>query len=101
MGEVLQKGTVFSQPKFLRKQPGFAHPTSRTDVLQVLMHLGNALVQRVVRGIRQYISFDMAPEMIHGIQLWACNRQDRKSTRLNSSHRCISYAVFCLKKKKT
>src|SRR5215210_9193086 len=27
-------------------------------------------------------------------------RQDRKSTRLNSSHRCISYAVFCLKKKK-
>src|SRR5437763_4086678 len=25
---------------------------------------------------------------------------DRKSTRLNPSHRCISYAVFCLKKKK-
>src|SRR5437762_10532468 len=24
--------------------------------------------------------------------------QDRKSTRLNSSHRCMSYAVFCLKK---
>src|SRR5437762_11403334 len=28
------------------------------------------------------------------------SRRDRKSTRLNSSHRCISYAVFCLKKKK-
>src|SRR5437762_8598352 len=27
-------------------------------------------------------------------------QRDRKSTRLNSSHRCISYAVFCLKKKK-
>src|SRR5207248_7226338 len=27
-------------------------------------------------------------------------RPDRKSTRLNSSHRTISYAVFCLKKKK-
>src|SRR5437762_7764770 len=27
------------------------------------------------------------------------DREDRKSTRLNSSHRCISYAVFCLKKK--
>src|SRR5437763_5395889 len=26
------------------------------------------------------------------------NPLDRKSTRLNSSHRCISYAVFCLKK---
>src|SRR2546430_13361891 len=28
------------------------------------------------------------------------NRRDRKSTRLNSSHSQISYAVFCLKKKK-
>src|SRR5437867_9971333 len=27
-------------------------------------------------------------------------QKDRKSTRLNSSHRTISYAVFCLKKKK-
>src|SRR3712207_8860188 len=30
----------------------------------------------------------------------ACCRGDRKSTRLNSSHANISYAVFCLKKKK-
>src|SRR3712207_7887166 len=30
----------------------------------------------------------------------AAGRQDRKSTRLNSSHANISYAVFCLKKKK-
>src|SRR5256885_7429305 len=30
----------------------------------------------------------------------ADRRQDRKSTRLNSSHLVISYAVFCLKKKK-
>src|SRR2546429_5009070 len=29
------------------------------------------------------------------------NEKDRKSTRLNSSHGYISYAVFCLKKKKT
>src|SRR2546430_10310305 len=29
------------------------------------------------------------------------SNQDRKSTRLNSSHSQISYAVFCLKKKKT
>src|SRR5690242_21330722 len=29
-----------------------------------------------------------------------CARGDRKSTRLNSSHMSISYAVFCLKKKK-
>src|SRR3712207_8435170 len=31
---------------------------------------------------------------------WSMTRQDRKSTRLNSSHANISYAVFCLKKKK-
>src|SRR5438045_7367682 len=31
---------------------------------------------------------------------WLARRRDRKSTRLNSSHLGISYAVFCLKKKK-
>src|SRR5256885_13412406 len=34
-------------------------------------------------------------EYTHGVSI------DRKSTRLNSSHLVISYAVFCLKKKKT
>src|SRR5205807_5127860 len=32
--------------------------------------------------------------------LWSLAGRDRKSTRLNSSHLVISYAVFCLKKKK-
>src|SRR5258705_9541253 len=38
-----------------------------------------------------------------GLQALAasCTTPDRKSTRLNSSHLGISYAVFCLKKKKT
>src|SRR2546430_5123567 len=44
----------------------------------------------------------------HQVKLWCQNNQilvfydgaDRKSTRLNSSHSQISYAVFCLKKKK-
>src|SRR5207249_11996994 len=35
-----------------------------------------------------------------GSMLFASGSQDRKSTRLNSSHVSISYAVFCLKKKK-
>src|SRR2546422_7216563 len=34
-------------------------------------------------------------------QSLASLKEDRKSTRLNSSHGYISYAVFCLKKKKT
>src|ERR1017187_534920 len=43
-------------------------------------------------------------QTVYGVQATDAERQarhlrDRKSTRLNSSHRCISYAVFCLKKK--
>src|SRR5437763_6737447 len=43
------------------------------------------------------------PQGIPFVKASACGNDfiDRKSTRLNSSHRCISYAVFCLKKKKT
>src|SRR5688572_31289669 len=37
----------------------------------------------------------------HESQQVGANWRDRKSTRLNSSHSQISYAVFCLKKKKT
>src|SRR5437879_10334209 len=36
-----------------------------------------------------------AMDRVVGLEMGA---EDRKSTRLNSSHRCISYAVFCLKK---
>src|SRR5207253_11138395 len=36
----------------------------------------------------------------HGFQNEPTDDRDRKSTRLNSSHVAISYAVFCLKKKK-
>src|SRR5690625_4406114 len=38
--------------------------------------------------------------LITGLIFFQMNELDRKSTRLNSSHVAISYAVFCLKKKK-
>src|SRR5437762_10281690 len=41
-----------------------------------------------------------AARMAAGLAEYVLHQLDRKSTRLNSSHRCISYAVFCLKKKK-
>src|SRR2546426_9210461 len=44
----------------------------------------------------QWLPFDPEPERV--IAKW--QSADRKSTRLNSSHLVISYAVFCLKKKK-
>src|SRR5258708_18609940 len=37
----------------------------------------------------------------HLVQISGREHRDRKSTRLNSSHQIISYAVFCLKKKNT
>src|SRR5438094_442616 len=51
-------------------------------------------------------SFSSSSSMASRIRLKVCgleglvihDREDRKSTRLNSSHRTISYAVFCLKK---
>src|SRR2546429_4521780 len=44
---------------------------------------------------REPRSFSMSSEEVQKI----LEREDRKSTRLNSSHGYISYAVFCLKKK--
>src|SRR5256885_9760884 len=45
---------------------------------------------------------ELRPDPLHVIDPRSGDeRQDRKSTRLNSSHLVISYAVFCLKKKYT
>src|SRR3712207_7623932 len=67
------------------------------------LEVGQAGVQLplVVRGGAQVDEPGAAAEAVgvdqEGQQL---HRRDRKSTRLNSSHANISYAVFCLKKKK-
>src|SRR5579875_862823 len=67
----------------------------------------------VARGQVSGVSFAAGPrdEVIFGlsrsssalgaVNLYESPPEDRKSTRLNSSHTVISYAVFCLKKKKT
>src|SRR3712207_8087802 len=57
------------------------------------------LVHRVVEGVEAGEGDELEP-VAHGAQLALELRDgDRKSTRLNSSHANISYAVFCLKKK--
>src|SRR5438105_9279617 len=67
----------------LRARPGAV----RGNVTQIDSHstLSNAALQQRLTIIRLFNDFIL----------------DRKSTRLNSSHEWISYAVFCLKKKKT
>src|SRR5438034_5658088 len=53
------------------------------------------------RGGGQPAADDLAEDREVGSHARELLRADRKSTRLNSSHTVISYAVFCLKKKKT
>src|SRR3712207_6983388 len=50
------------------------------------------------KGTFASLSIQSVPKELHPV---AAIELDRKSTRLNSSHANISYAVFCLKKKKT
>src|SRR5690606_41650303 len=87
--------TLFRSRRAARTAPGteslggyrFAR---HAECRQVHFHFRR--VQRASQGCR--LSFhDAASES------WGGARQDRKSTRLNSSHVKISYAVFCLKKK--
>src|SRR5256885_12858821 len=58
----------------------------------------------VGKPVVAYVAGVTAPagkRMGHAGAIVAGGKGDRKSTRLNSSHLVISYAVFCLKKKKT
>src|SRR5438270_6018297 len=58
------------------------------------------LFRSVVIQAVQASSTSAQPSIPHGASTSpAVNTTDRKSTRLNSSHSQISYAVFCLKKK--
>src|SRR5947207_4975781 len=58
------------------------------------------------RGADQFTTYSKGYAVLGVIMLWFGwwgfngGSRDRKSTRLNSSHTVISYAVFCLKKKK-
>src|SRR5437879_10151862 len=65
---------------------------------------GEAALELIRRTRPRVVILDLHLGGIQGFdfasRVAAMSAGDRKSTRLNSSHRCISYAVFCLKKKK-
>src|SRR3989449_2777787 len=67
----------------------------------IAIHQREALSVNVSKG-GMLLLMDQRPpvQQVFEIQLPASTKGDRKSTRLNSSHGYISYAVFCLKKKK-
>src|SRR2546427_7411474 len=56
------------------------------------------LIKKLGAGIYNYMP--MGLRVIRKVEAIVREEIDRKSTRLNSSHSQISYAVFCLKKKK-
>src|SRR3712207_7667909 len=79
------RSTLFPYtPLFRSIQTAEGKPFDRSDRLAKLA----ANVERVIAG-------GVRPEQ----ELKRLPQRDRKSTRLNSSHANISYAVFCLKKK--
>src|SRR5438045_8375170 len=61
---------------------------------------GESVSEAIVREVREETGLEVAPGRLVGVYSAPAIGQDRKSTRLNSSHLGISYAVFCLKKKK-
>src|SRR3712207_8337142 len=63
---------------------------------------GDGVADRAVRGGRGAAGEERQAHLAvaHGDEHELVDGEDRKSTRLNSSHANISYAVFCLKKKK-
>src|SRR5258708_28679887 len=67
-------------------------------------HFGRQLGHRdrvEVAATRHVVNMTLAPGRRRDRSSRSETDPDRKSTRLNSSHQIISYAVFCLKKKKT
>src|SRR2546427_9256056 len=69
------------------------------DSAGVAIQNGSGMAVVKLAGRVQGLAEHLEREPVHGTSGIAHTR-DRKSTRLNSSHSQISYAVFCLKKKK-
>src|SRR6266478_3883389 len=72
-------------------------PVAEYDAIMQLVEQAEAQTESTLAGLRR--TFDERLSVLQGLSA-ATRLQDRKSTRLNSSHSQISYAVFCLKKKK-
>src|SRR5437879_1276423 len=92
-------------------QPGVRIGVNKASAYDLFLSrsLKNATLVRSQEGAALFINekLEAAGGVKQALQQFAKGRddvrlipEDRKSTRLNSSHRCISYAVFCLKKKK-
>src|SRR5437867_5855740 len=91
----------FSVFYFNHTAPTEIYTLSLHDALPISI-VSSASNQRISAGSRRTTLVARRAGMRSGPrpEAAAAADEDRKSTRLNSSHRTISYAVFCLKKKK-
>src|SRR5437879_6943954 len=95
---------VFEESRGRSRQVAlFPEDRPAPEMAQEVVHVRLSELQ--VKRPRQWGACWLSGELWQQLQLddfWRerLGVRDRKSTRLNSSHRCISYAVFCLKKKK-
>src|SRR5207245_9498760 len=79
------RSTLFPYTTLFRSQPRIGQLGAYLHRAEVRIDAGAGEIQPAVLGVAAAVRLNL----------------DRKSTRLNSSHGSISYAVFCLKKKKT
>src|SRR2546430_17205474 len=84
----------------------FFNDTATTEIYTLSLHDALPIFSNTNCGSASGCSFQIPYDTVLGILSFQGNlppncgpNKDRKSTRLNSSHSQISYAVFCLKKK--
>src|SRR5258708_9097721 len=90
----------FSKNRFdrgLEMSKAIAQSTSLNEALDLQATFTRSIVQDYVSEAHKIVDLSTRSLLDSFSKL---SRRDRKSTRLNSSHQIISYAVFCLKKKK-
>src|SRR2546427_4893642 len=96
------RSTLFPYPTLFRSAAATPYRLHRRDTLLGLFwpeldqDHARAALRQALHGLRQGLGGDVLTS--RGDEEVGIG--DRKSTRLNSSHSQISYAVFCLKKKK-
>src|SRR5258708_21107475 len=90
------RSTLFPYTTLFRSKDGIEITPGKEsyhspEAAQISIHDGQ--VDRITSKGNELSAYELEPQLVTALL-------DRKSTRLNSSHQIISYAVFCLKKKK-
>src|SRR3712207_6969778 len=81
----------------------FFNDTATTEIYTLSLHDAlpiSAIAEGSLAGLAAAVAIGKAGQTELRVAQSRGSEEDRKSTRLNSSHANISYAVFCLKKKK-